>query len=76
MNTRTIRSPLTSTIPSLEWTGSRLHLFIGMVRTSQRFVLPFSHVGLVTGNLPQLNDLTMINVGTNVMVMLLLQYSQ
>ena len=30
----------------------------------------------VTGNLPQLNDLTMISVGTKVMVMLLLQYSQ
>ena len=30
----------------------------------------------VTGNLPQLNDPTMIIVGTKVMVMLLLQYSQ
>ena len=30
----------------------------------------------VTGNLPQLNDPTMISVGTVVMVMLLLQYSQ
>jgi hypothetical protein len=30
----------------------------------------------VTGNIPQLNDPTMINVGTKVMVMLLLQYSQ
>ncbi len=30
----------------------------------------------VTGNLPQLNDPTMISVGTKVMVMLLLQYSQ
>ena len=31
---------------------------------------------IVTGNLPQLNDPTMISVGTQVMVMLLLQYSQ
>jgi hypothetical protein len=30
----------------------------------------------VTGNLPQLNDPTMISVGTMVMVMVLLQYSQ
>jgi len=30
----------------------------------------------VTGNLPQFNDPTMISVGTKVMVMLLLQYSQ
>jgi hypothetical protein len=30
----------------------------------------------VTGNLPQLNDPTMISLGTLVMVMMLLQYSQ
>ena len=30
----------------------------------------------VTGNLPHLNDPTMISVGIKVMVMLLLQYSQ
>ncbi len=32
--------------------------------------------GVVTGSLPQLNDPTMISIGTKVMVMLLLQYSQ
>ena len=31
---------------------------------------------VVTGNLPQINDSTMISVGTVVKVMLLLQYSQ
>ena len=31
---------------------------------------------VVTGNLPQLNDPTVISVGTKVIVMLLLQYSQ
>jgi hypothetical protein len=50
VRTRTIRYPIISTIPSLQWTGSRLQLFIGMVITSQRFVLPFSNVGLDTPN--------------------------
>jgi hypothetical protein len=36
----------------------------------------FSWMADVTANLPQLNDPTMISVGTMLMVMLLLQYSQ
>ncbi len=44
---------LISMIISLQWTGSRFKLLIGMDITSQRCVLPFFHVDLV----PQVNDL-------------------